>query len=71
MLFAATTLYAQEKIEVFPATPYDRYIIFQTLIVFWIGIIGLIVILKMKLKEIQRTQRMNLGKEEKDAPLLD
>jgi hypothetical protein len=71
MLFTAATLYAQEKVEVFPSAPYARYIIFQTLAVFWVGIIGLIVIIRMKLKEIERTQRMNLGKEEKDVPLLD
>lgn len=70
-LFLATALYAQEKVEVTPSSPYERYIIFQTLAFFWIGIIGFIIIIRMKLKEIERTQRMNLDREEKDVPLLD
>ena len=62
---------AQEKIALTPSAPYDRFIIFETLALFWIGIIGLIIIIRMKLREIERTQRMGLDKEEKDAPLLD
>ena len=62
---------AQEKIALTPAAPYDRFIIFESLTLFWIGIIGLIVIIRMKLREVERTQRMGLDKEEKDAPLLD
>ena len=51
--------------------PYDRFIVYQNLIIFWIGIIGLIVIIKMKLREIERTQKMGIDKEEKDIPILD
>jgi hypothetical protein len=72
MLIHATNLLAQqEKIDVFPAVSYDRFTIFQTLAIFWIGIIGLIIIIKMKLKEIERIQKMGINKEEKDIPLLD
>jgi hypothetical protein len=72
MLIHATNLLAQqEKVDVFPAVSYDRFIIFQTLAIFWIGIIGLIIIIKMKLKEIERIQKMGINKEEKDIPLLD
>ncbi|MDD5243741.1 MAG: hypothetical protein PHU49_06960 [Syntrophorhabdaceae bacterium] len=68
----AFDLFAQDKaIEVFPAAPYDRLIIFQALALFWIGIIGLIVIIKMKLREIERIQRMGIDQEQKDIPLLD
>ncbi|HOV90172.1 MAG TPA: hypothetical protein PKW07_05605 [Syntrophorhabdaceae bacterium] len=67
----AIPLWAEEKIEVFPSAPYDRFIIYQTLIFFWIGIIGLIVIIRMKLKEIERIQDMGIHREEKDIPLLD
>ena len=66
-----TCLTAQEKIEVFPPVPYDRFIIFETLAVFWIAIIGLIIIIRMKLKEIERTQKIGIDREEKDIPLLD
>jgi hypothetical protein len=61
----------QEIIEVFPSTPYDRYTIYGMLVLFWAGIIGLIVIIRMKLKEIERTQDMGIDKEEKGTPFLD
>jgi hypothetical protein len=61
----------QENIEIFPPVPYDRYIIYEMLALFWTGIIGLIVIIRMKLKEIERTQNMGIDKAEKEIPLLD
>ena len=61
----------QDQIDVFPAVPYDRFIVYQNLLIFWAGIIGLIVIIKMKLHEIERTQKMGIDKEEKDIPILD
>ncbi len=71
MLLAAGALWAEDRIDVRPTAPYARFIIFQTLMIFWIGIAGLVTIIRMKLKEIERTQRMSVDKEEKDAPLLD
>jgi hypothetical protein len=41
------------------------------LAIFWIAIIGLIIIIRMKLKEIEKIQKMGIDKEEKDIPLLD
>jgi hypothetical protein len=67
----AVAAWAKETLETRPAAPYEGLIIAETLAVFWIGIIGLVVIIRMKLKEIERTQKMNLDKEEKDSPLLD
>ena len=72
MFISAADLFAQQdKIDVFPAVPYDRFIVYQNLIIFWAGIIGLIVIIKMKLREIERTQKLGIDKEEKDIPVLD
>jgi len=72
LLLSGLNLFAQqEKIDVFPAVSYERFIVYQNLIIFWIGIIGLIVIIKMKLREVERTQKMGIDKEEKDIPLLD
>jgi hypothetical protein len=72
ILLSALNLFAQQdKIDVFPAVLYDRFIVYQNLIIFWIGIIGLIVIIKMKLREIERTQKMGIDKDEKDIPILD
>ena len=70
-LMNSTFLWATDKVEVFPSTRYDQYTIYQNLALFWTGIIGLIVIIKMKLKEINRVQKMGIDKEEKDIPLLD
>lgn len=73
VIACALDLLAQEAapVEVFPSAPYDRYIIFQSLALFWIAIIGLIIIIRMKLKEIERIQKMGIDREEKDIPLLD
>ncbi len=61
----------QENIEVFPSAAYDRYIVYEMLVLFWAGIIGLIIIIRMKLKEIERIQNMGIDKAEKEIPLLD
>lgn len=71
MLSTAISLWAEENIEVFPSAPYDRFIIYQSLVFFWIGIIGLIVIIRMRLRELERIQDMDIDREEKDIPLLD
>jgi len=72
MFISAADLFAQQdKIDVFPTVSYDRFIVYQNLIIFWVGIIGLIVIIKMKLREIERTQKLGIDKEEKDIPVLD
>jgi hypothetical protein len=69
--FQATAQAAAEKIPVLPEAAYDRFIIYETLAVFWIFIIGLVVIIRMKLKEIERTQSLCIDREDKDAPLLE
>lgn len=72
VLITAATLWAgPEKIEVFPAAPYEKMIIYENLIIFWVGIIGLVVIIRMKLREINRIRKMGIDREEKDIPLLD
>ncbi len=54
---------AKPAVEVFPATPIYQYAIYGNLVIFWIGILGLLVIIRMKLREIERVQRMGLDKE--------
>jgi len=71
IISSAATALAEEKIEVFPSVSYDQYTIYQNLAIFWIAIIGLIVIIRMKLREIERIQKMGIDKAEKDIPLLD
>jgi len=62
---------AAEKIVVFPSTPYEGYIIYESLVVFWLFIISLLVVIRMKLREIERIQALGLEKEDQDAPLLE
>ncbi|HBL23576.1 MAG TPA: hypothetical protein DDZ40_05600 [Deltaproteobacteria bacterium] len=71
LVHAGALFGADQKIEVFPAAPYDRHTIYQALVFFWIGIVGLIVIIVMKLREIKRIQDMDIDKDENDAPFLD
>lgn len=71
LMFIVTGLFANQNIEVSPSTSYERYAIYTMLIIFWAGIAGLIVIIRMKLKEIERIQSMGIDKTEKEIPLLD
>ncbi len=61
---------AAETIAVLPEAPYYLYIAYETLIIFWVGILGLLIIIRMKLREIERTQALGADREEEDAPLL-
>jgi hypothetical protein len=61
---------AAEKIAVFPTAPYYAYIVYENLAVFWVAILGLLVIIRMKLREIERIQAMGVEREDPDAPML-
>jgi hypothetical protein len=78
ILFAALTIFmfnslafAEEKISVFPTSPVEAYTIYTSLAVFWLAIIGLIVVIKMKLNEIERIQKLGIDKEDSNAPRLE
>lgn len=58
------------KIAVFPTVPYYIYIVYQSLALFWIAILGLLVIIRMKIKEIERVQSLGADQEDPAAPLL-
>jgi hypothetical protein len=55
----------EKAIEVFPSAPFYQFTIYESLVIFWIAIIGLLVIIGMKLREIERLQRMGLDKDER------
>jgi len=59
------------KIAVFPTAPFYIYTVYESLAVFWVAILGLLVIIRMKLREIERVQKMGADKEDQDAPLLE
>lgn len=67
---SAVSAFAAEAVTVFPSAPYDAFVIYESLAVFWIAIIGLVVIIRMKLREIERTQALGAHQVDKDAPLL-
>jgi len=50
--------------------PYDGYIVYESLAVFWIVLVALIVVIRMKLREIERTQQLGADEEDPNAPLL-
>ncbi len=62
---------AAEKIAVLPPAPYYIYIVYESLAVFWVAILGLLVIIRMKIREIERVQEMGADKEDPDAPMLE
>jgi hypothetical protein len=70
-LITITPLFAGEMIETAPGASYARFLLFETLAVFWIGIIGLVVIIKMKLREIERIQGMSPPEDQQGTPFLD
>ena len=73
MLLQAAGLWAETKpvIDVFPPTGYDQATVYLNLGMFWAGIIGLIILLRLKLREIARVQQMEREEAEKAAPLLE
>jgi hypothetical protein len=78
ILFTALTIFlfsflafAEEKIAVFPGKPVEAYTIYTSLAVFWFAIIGLIVVIKMKLNEIERIQKLGIDKEDFHTHLLE
>ena len=69
--FAWAQTPAAAKIDVFPPVPYDQAWVYVNLGFLWAGIIGLVILLKMKLRELERTQKMEREELKKDAPLLE
>lgn len=67
----ASLAWAEGKVEVFTSVRYDQFIIYQSLAFFWVGIVGLLVIIRMKLREIERVQKLGLDKKDENAPLLE
>jgi len=63
--------FAEDKIPVFPDKPVEVYTIYTSLAVFWFAIIGLIVVIKMKLNEIERIQKLGIDKEDPHTRLLE
>jgi hypothetical protein len=71
ILLAAPAGGAGVEHAVFPTVNYDRHIVYQSLTLFWLGILGILVIIRMKLKEVERVQKMALDEPKNHIPCLD
>ncbi|OPY67568.1 MAG: hypothetical protein A4E57_02231 [Syntrophorhabdaceae bacterium PtaU1.Bin034] len=71
LVFFPLRLLAEEKVDVFPNSWYDRSAIYLNLALFWAAIIILIVLIRLKLREIKRVQAMDAVQEEEKIPMLD
>ena len=71
ILSHAASLWAETKIDIFPPSGYDRATAYLNLAMFWAVIIGLVILLRLKLRELERVQKMEREEAEKAAPLLE
>jgi hypothetical protein len=62
---------AEEKIALIPPSAYDRASIYLNLALFWVALIVLIALIRLKLREIERVQAMDAGRDDEDIPMLD
>jgi hypothetical protein len=62
---------AEQKIDIFPPSLYDQSTVYLNLLLFWLGIIGAVVVLVLKLREAERVQNMDSPSRQKDIPSLD
>ena len=62
---------AAEQISLLPPSAYDRSAIYVNLALFWIGIIVLIVLIRIKLRETERVQAMETKENGETTPLLE
>jgi hypothetical protein len=71
ILLQAASLKAETKIDVFPPTGYERATVYLSLAMFWAGIIGLVILLRLKLRETERVQKMEREEAEKASQFLE
>jgi hypothetical protein len=69
--FAAAIPAAAEEISLLPPSAYDRSAIYIDLALFWVATIVLIVLIRLKLREIERVQAMEAKANGEATPLLD
>jgi hypothetical protein len=62
---------AEEKIAFIPTSAYDRAAIYLNLALFWVALIVLIVLIRLKLREIERVQAMDTRQDDDKIPMLE
>lgn len=71
LLGPSQAVLAEEKIALIPPSAYDRAAIYLNLALFWVALIVLIVLIRLKLREIERVQAMDAGRDDENIPMLD
>lgn len=71
LLGPGQTVLAEERIALIPPSAYDRASIYLNLALFWVALIVLIVLIRLKLREIERVQAMDAGRDDENIPMLD
>ncbi|MGD0488948.1 MAG: hypothetical protein ABSB94_17375 [Syntrophorhabdales bacterium] len=71
LLGPGQTVLAEERIALIPPSAYDRAAIYLNLALFWVALIVLIVLIRLKLREIERVQAMDAGRDDENIPMLD
>ncbi len=71
LLGPSRAVLAEEKIALIPPSAYDRASIYLNLALFWVVLIVLIVLIKLKLREIERVQALDAGRDDEHVPMLD
>jgi len=69
--FGPASVFAAEEINLLPPSAYDRSAIYLNLALFWVAIIVLIALIRLKLREIERVQAMETGEDGDKAPMLE
>jgi hypothetical protein len=70
-LFGPASVFAAEKINLLPPSAYDRSAIYLNLALFWVAIIVIIALLRLKLREIERVQAMEAREDGEKIPMLE
>ena len=68
--FAAQSSLAEE-ISLLPPSAYDRSSIYVNLALFWIALVVLIVLIRLKLREIERSQALSSGHDDEKVARLE
>lgn len=71
LLSAPASLRAEEKINLLPPSAYDRSAIYLNLALFWVAIIVLIVLIRLKLRDTERLQKMDSRGDDAKIPMLE
>lgn len=71
LLITPACVFAAEKINLLPPSGYDRSAIYLNLLFFWLAIIVLVVLIRVKLREIERVQAMDACEDEEKTPMLE